>query len=246
MSIIAAFDSTIPSTPALLVRQAANPQMVEIEIIVDEPLDWAFTELWRGSTNVLGDASFMARSKTRLFYATRSVAGVPMFYWARLVDLSGNLGAFSDSGTLTVSLLPRFKARQANATRSDVTNGLVDMTGATIYYNDGNFLGFNKTLFEIPAGWSGQWHFSTTMSWPNNTTGTYRKVKMFMNGKELAPSISLPPMPGTPPVTAPYTINISFPIAAVAGNVFLIGGADDATPSTLTVDVDFYAHYISP
>lgn len=66
------------------------------------PSDWSHTELYRNTVNNSGTATLIETRKAMVFHDANVNYGTTYYYWAKVVDLSGNKSGFSPSASITV------------------------------------------------------------------------------------------------------------------------------------------------
>jgi len=95
-------DTEAPPAPTILVRQDGT-KSVEIQLTTfTPPLDWGTVDVYRNTVDNSATATKIATGKKTTFHDQNVVYATQYFYWAKVVDTSGNESGFSLSTNRTV------------------------------------------------------------------------------------------------------------------------------------------------
>ncbi len=99
-------DTIPPSSPTGVSVRQSGAKTVEISIAATTPPDWGTTHLYRNTTNSSGSASLIDSGKKLSFHDQNISYNTTYFYWAKIVDTTGNQSGFSpSSGGILISRL---------------------------------------------------------------------------------------------------------------------------------------------
>lgn len=102
---VAPGDSTPPPTPTAIAVRQGTGKSVEIDVTFAEPADWGTVELYHNTVDNSATATLVETKKAKRFHDANVTYGTPYFYWAKVVDLTGNKSGFSPSTSHSILLL---------------------------------------------------------------------------------------------------------------------------------------------
>lgn len=94
-------DPTVPDTPSQPTLTALGGTNVYVGVPATPPADWGWTEIYRHTSNTFGSATLVQKGKTLTFFDPIGASGT-FYYWAKIVDKSGNKSTESVSNNITV------------------------------------------------------------------------------------------------------------------------------------------------
>lgn len=100
---VAPGDTTAPTAPSAIAVRQGTGKSVEIDLTFTAPADWGTTELYRNTTNNSGTATLIETKKAKRFHDANVTLGTQYFYWAKVVDLTGNKSGFSPSSSHSIT-----------------------------------------------------------------------------------------------------------------------------------------------
>lgn len=140
-------DTTAPSAPTAVAVRQSGARVVEIDFTFTAPSDWGAVELYRNTTNNSGTATLIETKKAKLFHDANVTYGVTYYYWAKVVDLSGNKSGFSPSTAHSIAV--------TQITNQDLDRSLGIEASGFAYYHKATFPGGTaKTFRECVQGLS--------------------------------------------------------------------------------------------
>lgn len=116
-------DTTAPGDPSAIAVRQSGAKIVEIDITHTAPADWAITELYRNTSNDSGTATLIEIKKAKRFHDENVSYGTTYYYWAKVVDLSGNKSGFSPSASHSILV--------ARIVTGDVTDEAITVSGSS-------------------------------------------------------------------------------------------------------------------
>lgn len=111
-------DTTVPSAPTAISVRQSGAKVVEIDLTYTRPADFASVELYRNTTNNSATATKIDTKAGTRFHDENISYGVTYFYWAKVVDRTGNKSAFSPSSGHSITI--------GRLATGDYTDGSVD------------------------------------------------------------------------------------------------------------------------
>jgi hypothetical protein len=121
-------DTTAPADPTAIAVRQSGAKIVEIDLTFTAPADWAITELYRNTANDSGAATLIEIKKAKRFHDENVSYGTTYYYWAKVVDLSGNKSGFSPSASHSILV--------ARIVTADITDEAITVSGSS--KNDGS------------------------------------------------------------------------------------------------------------
>lgn len=100
---VAPGDITAPSAPSAIAVRQGTGKVVEIDLTFTEPADWGTTELYRHTSNDSSTATLIDTKKAKRFHDSNVAFGTIYYYWAKVVDFTGNKSGFSPSSSHSIT-----------------------------------------------------------------------------------------------------------------------------------------------
>lgn len=123
VTLVTAKDTTAPADPTVTVVTQAGARVVEVEFTFAAPADWSYTELYRHTVNNSAASTMIQQNKVKRFHDENVTYGTTYYYWAKVVDQSGNKSGFSPSAGHSVTV--------AQVVTGDVTDNAVTESAAS-------------------------------------------------------------------------------------------------------------------
>lgn len=129
-------DTTAPSAPSAISVRQAGGKVVEIDLTFTAPSDWGRVDLYRHTSNSSGSATLIATGKKKRFHDQNVSYGTTYYYWAKVVDQSGNASGFSPSSSHSITIA---KVVTGDVGTGEIATGNVAanaITASGVYVND--------------------------------------------------------------------------------------------------------------
>lgn len=140
--------SAAPSAPtSISVRQRAAGA-VEVEVFFTEPIDWGTTELYRNTINDAGSAVKIDSGKRHIFTDLTAPVGSFQYYFARVVDTSGNASGFSPASNNGISVT---FVQTLDIFTDAVTEAAAADNAAEVTVDTGSFTTLISVVVAVPA-----------------------------------------------------------------------------------------------
>jgi hypothetical protein len=234
-------DTDAPSgTPGINVVQVGF-QQVQAIVQASLPADWAYVEIVK-ATSPGGSTSTVAKGKSLTALDQDIDFNVTYYYKARVVDTSGNAGAWSAEEPITISL-PRVAAIVSGAgTVSVGATKTLDLAGTADYERGGAVMPAAGSDFIIPR--TGQWSIGAIVAWETNSTG-WRRVFIFRTNTTPARLIADDVVHA---VTSPdVTVHtLSGVLELNVGDAIRFQATQDSGGDLDVNLLEWWAHYIGP
>jgi len=111
-------DTTAPSAPTAITVRQSGAKVVEVDVTFTRPADFASIELYRNTLNNSATAVKIDTKAGTRFHDENVTYGQQYFYWAKVVDRTGNKSAFSPSSGHSITI--------GRLATGDYTDGSVD------------------------------------------------------------------------------------------------------------------------
>lgn len=100
---VAPGDTTAPPAPTAITVRQGTGKSVEIVLTFSEPADWGTTQLYRNTSNDSSTATLIETKKAKAFHDVNVVFNTTYYYWAKVLDWTGNASGFSPSSGHTIT-----------------------------------------------------------------------------------------------------------------------------------------------
>lgn len=104
LATVAAQDTTAPDAASAIAVRQSGAKVVEVEITATFPSDYDHVEWYRHTADASGSATVIGVSKNKRFHDENVVYGTTYYYWAKVVDTTGNKSAFSPSSGHSITV----------------------------------------------------------------------------------------------------------------------------------------------